>query len=225
MLPSRSCLLFFLLGAAATAQSTHWSVGYDLGLPVGSWGGPNPYVAGHAICKGFDVQFGQKLDAKWGYTLGLGSASFRRGKHDFSPPDLVYDPDTGYFVPAPGYVPKPDDEVNVGFWYMSFGAFYAVSKNSFDLYANIRYGLYQVDRNRIEEVSGDHGTPHYFIFHSTELIQQHGVVGIEVGVQKRIKWGLWATASYSFAPLDEDRVKASSMQCASLGLKYIWGHK
>jgi len=137
---------------------------------------------------------------------------------------LGYDLGTGYGVWAPGYDPKPDDEVDVGFWYMSFGAYYAVSKNSLDLYANVRCGRYQMNRDRIVEVNEEDGTPH-FILYGTEQRVLGGVVGLEVGARKRIKWGLWATASYNYVPLDEDKVKASSMQWVNLGLKYFWGRK
>jgi hypothetical protein len=199
-----------MLGTAASAQSNFF-VGLKWGIPTGSWGGSNPYVAGdHHGYSGFDILYGLKLGTKLGCTLGAGFMGFERGnwKHELvSYQDL-----------------EPYDAARSNYYYLALGAYRAVLENSLDIYANCFYGIYLIDRNRIEETFDGSGAPH-FVIYSTDMLRQNGVVALEVGARKRIKWGIWAGASYNYAPLDKKQVKADSMQWVALGLGYAWGRR
>jgi hypothetical protein len=207
----RAIVLSFALGAAAFAQSGHFYAGVKQGVPTGPWGGANPYAAGKSNdYHGLDLLYGRSLGAKFGYTLGVGSMTFYRGKRDWM---SVHDR-------------MPHDSVDHTFGHVVLGAWYAVSGNGLDLYANCRYGSYRVSRNRTEETGelDDNGRP-YLLIYGTEYLRQGGVAALEAGVRKRVKWGVWASASYNYAPLDEDRVKAGPMQWVAVGLGYAWGRR
>lgn len=214
------CFLALLLSAPifASSPSTYWSVGLSAGIPA--FGGSNPYAL-NVIGNGLDIEFGQFLNSKFGYSIGVMSIRFDRKKHEFIAPDeLLLDEWGDYYISE---WPEPTGNIGTQFACVSLGVNYIISsKNNIDLFAKITFGNYQFRCNRMPGEMAVDGKPVYVSF-LTQKLEQGEVFGYNVGASMKIKWGLWGQVYYQYTPLDKNQVNVSSIKWLGAGLKYPWG--
>jgi len=223
MKPLLSCALLPLLWSATASSAslpTYWGiVGSVPIVPTGSSrDGKNPFALGNIIGYGLGFEFGQYFGPKFGYNIRLVSTELDNKKHRYpvSPDVLAY-------------------MVELNHAYLSGGVNYKYPKYDVVFNANITIGRYNSGFTVWTPVPFEDGDGYWG---GTYLRDDVGVLGFELGVTKKLKWGLQANVFYHYSRLPKDdsgikdlhyrlldasKADISSVQFAGFGIKYLWG--
>ncbi|MDR0499501.1 MAG: hypothetical protein LBH03_07225 [Holophagales bacterium] len=204
--PLTYSLLALLWSTTASASwPTYWGIGANAGIPIGSSRNEHyPFAIGNVMGYGMSLEFGQYFSPKIGYNIRVISEGFQNDKHRrFISLDIL------------PYTNHPDH------YYFSVGVNYKYPKYDVVLNANISIGIYDTLFTVWQPFIVD-GLLDYW--GQTYRFKDEGVFGFELGVTKKLKWGLHGNVFYHYSPLNKDEVGVGSIQFAGAGIKYLWGY-
>jgi len=215
----RYLLCCLLSVVSAFALSSNWSVGLNTGIQTGS----GQYTTKNGIGRGINADYTLQF-SKLGFSIGYMYIDFTKTNPYTTFPEVMYDTVSGTYYLSEW--PEPGGKMRSLLHALTLSANYAVSsKFSVDLFAKILF-------NGQYSIRWTDNFPRYieidnlkYTLLTPESLTQDDVYGLEVGVRKKIKWGLWGHVSYHYTSLDKNRVNADSIQWVGLGLNYIWGRK
>jgi hypothetical protein len=209
------CLLFAT--SAFAFPPTHFGVGLNLQVPTGDFSSSsNLWVPGSQPGWGLDLEFGQLITPKLGYTVGLHGTLFFVDDYDnFAGPFLTE-----------GHALRLDAKHSS----ISLGGTYLLSGINVDLFAKIHWGQVKIQRDRTDIIYRDPDGNIISWTGGLETIYQNGLVGFEIGAKKHLTGGLWGQISYSYTPLRNityvdsygEEMKVNSVQYVGVGLAYKW---
>ena len=198
----KKIIFIFILNTIAFASSPiHWGIGVNWANPVGSSRSGSAYSAGEKAGVGLDLEFGQRLNSKFGYRVGLHTMGFPTYRFN----DL-----------------NPKIENQPALRFVDFGLDYLVSQeHHIELYGNISLAHYKNIHSRESQITlGDGSVINTF---ASVYQEQSSALGFETGLRKRVVGGLWCQVAYHHTNLNKDKVGADSIKWVGVGLKYIWG--
>jgi hypothetical protein len=233
-----SLLVGFLAGGAILPAQTYWGLGgANASLPGSSRLGNN-LVALETTNVGYGAsfEFGQYFGPRFGYNIRLVANDFFNNKHKKPVsknifPDMSFSPEQGMLV-SPYSNPWGFELTHQ---YLSAGVNYKYPKYDVVFNANVTIGRYNsgfsywqlvfwVDEFPKEDDpprESDYVSPGWY--GQTIPLNDVGTLGIELGVTKKLIWGLHGNVFYQYSLLDKGKAGLGSFQSSGIGIKYLWG--
>jgi len=228
-------LLPLLCSVTASASlPTYWGLGgANATLPIGSSRDSNyPFAIGNNVGYSVSFEFGQYFGPRIGYNMRLVGNDFFNNKHRKPVSKNIFPISPDGMVVSPYSAPWG---LGINYQYFSAGVNYKYPKYDVIFNANVTIGSYKSSFSMwklwfiVDELPGEDNPPGENVYKQPEWVggttalNDAGTLGIELGMTKKLMWGLHGNVFYHYSSLDKDKVGVGSVQFSGIGIKYLWG--